>query len=226
MMSYINSILIEDKPTYKISPSLINGMWRYKNKTKQDKRAFDDFVVRLRREFNENQWSARGKDFEKRFQQGEYENLNVLLSEGSKTSVYGQKVLEFNKLNLKINGICDVINEKNKVIIDLKRVNKVDIEEYNNSVQHLIYFYLFDNIDKFYYIFAIGSSLSNEKEELEFKALYYERPDNLEEILNEKIVEFFIFLEENNLIETYKEFNTDIKLDDNNFHKEEDIEEE
>ena len=190
------------KPTYKISASLLNSYIYYKSNP--SKKNFDGFVKRLNGVFETNYFLERGIKFEEEVFAGLHGELSDLVKDLPK-QVWVNKTIELKDYNIKISGQIDVLDEERKRIYDIKRISKFTEDKYDTSAQHLIYFYLRPDVQNFYYLAAVDS---NESEDGYInKVAYYKRPEDrqIEQKLFGLIKEFYDFLKENNLWQTYTE---------------------
>lgn len=187
---------MSNKPTYKISASLLNNYFYYLNNP--SKRGFESLVKRLKNIYESNFFMERGNRFESEVFKGEHGSMSALVK-GLPKQVWASKVVERDGYNIRIAGIMDVVDEDKKRIYDIKRVSKFTKDKYDNSTQHLIYFYLRPEMRDFYYLVAVGRN-----EEFTEEVAHYKRPDdNIEETVLHIVDNFYTFLKENNLWETY-----------------------
>jgi len=190
---------MQNKPTYKISASLLNNYFYYLNNPSQ--KNFQSFVNRLKNVFETNFFLERGLRFEDEVFEGKHGNLSELVKDLPK-QVWASKTVERDEYNIKISGKMDVIDEEKERIYDIKRVSKFTKDKYDTSTQHLIYFYLRPEMKDFYYLVAAGPN-----KEYTNEVAHYKRPEdkNIEETVLHIIDNFYSFLKENNLWETYIE---------------------
>jgi len=188
-----------DKPTYKISASLLNTYFYYLNNP--SKKTFESLVKRLENVFETNFFLQRGIKFEEEVFEGKHGTLSELVKDLPK-QVWASKTIEREDYNIRIAGIMDVIDENKKRIYDIKRVSNFSDDKYDTSTQHLIYFYLRPEMEDFYYLAGVGRS-KLEKQEV----AHYKRPKDkdIEKTVLEIIDDFYNFLKENNLWSIYTE---------------------
>lgn len=188
---------MSDKPTYKISASLLNNYFYYLNNPSN--KTFESLVKRLKNVFETNFFMERGNRFEDEVFKGEHGSMSELVKDLPK-QVWASKIVERDEYNIRIAGIMDVIDEDKKIIYDIKRVSKFTKDKYDNSTQHLIYFYLRPEMNDFYYLAAVGRKDIESKE-----VAHYKKPKDkdIEKTVLHIIDNFYTFLKENNLWETY-----------------------
>jgi hypothetical protein len=187
------------KPTYKISASLLNSYFYYLNNPSN--KNYEGFVNRLKNVFETNFFLERGNQFEADVFEGKHDIMSELVKDLPK-QVWASKTIEREDYNIRIAGIMDVIDEDKKRIYDIKRVSKFTKDKYDNSTQHLIYFYLRPEMTDFYYLAGVG------RNELERKEVaHYKKPDDkkVEETVLHIIDNFYKFLKDNNLWSVYTE---------------------
>lgn len=195
---------------YLITPSLLNAwgwMWNCEDSVREadkdtisleDKvslasmKAKEDFIKALNREKSEpNQYMQAGIEFEEECYKG-----NTCISpiiEGGAYQIVGRKETEVNGMKFLMYGRLDVL--KGGIIYDIKRIWKYSLPKYAKSYQHQFYFELFPSAYKFEYLAYDGNKLHRE---------VYFPSENTREIEN-VIATFLKWLEENNLLEVYKE---------------------
>jgi hypothetical protein len=188
---------------YKISASLLNSWIYYKNDpcTKN----FDSFVESLRGEFKGNVWTERGNIYESEVFQGKHGKVSKLV-ESLPKQVWCNRYIDVDGLRIKISGKMDVVDHNKKVIYDIKRTTKFSKDKYDDSMQHVLYFFL-NPIEyrEFYYIVAYDNEDSENG--IDVGIIRKTRPDekDLEKTVINTIKEFFKFLKERDLWEIYKE---------------------
>lgn len=195
--------------SFLITPSLLNS-WLYiyecVNKVRESEsdticledkqsdamvKAKGDFINTLNRIPSEpNQYMLDGIQFE----QDCYDGKTCIspIIEGGAFQIVGKKNVIINGLNILMYGRLDVL--KGGVIYDIKRVQKYNIQKYKWSAQHGFYLDLFNRAYKFEYLAYDGNRLHRE--------IYYKdeyKPTQ------EVISEFLNWLNNNNLLEIYKE---------------------
>jgi hypothetical protein len=187
--------------TYKISASLLNSWIYYKENPSKD--TFDSFVDGLKGIFTDNKWTIRGKIFESEVAEGKHGKLSKLIA-GLSQQKWSNKTITVDGLNIKISGKLDAVDYNKKRIYDIKRVDKFSEDKYDTSVQHNIYFYLNPDIVEFYYLVASGIDDAS----IELNIIQKLRPsDNiLEAYIYGTIHDFFEFLKEKDLFNTYLEY--------------------
>jgi hypothetical protein len=188
------------KPVYKISPSLLNSYFYYLNNPTIEN--FNSLKNRIKNIFETNIYLERGLKFEDEVFEGKHGKLSELLKNLPK-QVWANKTIQKNDYNILISGKLDAIDEKNKIIYDIKRVTKFTKDKYDDSTQHLLYFYIRPDMQEFYYLVATGEDNS-----IVTNIAFYTRPDNklLENTVIHIINNFYQFLHKNNLWNDYIEF--------------------
>ena len=195
-----------NKPTYKISASLLNKYLYYlKNPTQ---RVLDELIDTLNGVFVGNEYTKRGEDFENEVFEGKHGKLSQLV-QNLPRNTWANKVIDFGDFNVLISGKMDAIDKDKRIIYDIKRIGENSINNYNdaNTVQHTLYYYINDDFDKFYYLLAVSNSMDNDPEKIRVEVKYMERPD--QEELENKVIsvinDFFNFLKEKGLWKLYTE---------------------
>lgn len=189
-----------NKPTYKVSPTLINS-YRYYRENKSEK-AFQELKDTIMHVFKTNKYIKRGIKFEDEVFAGQHGKLSELVKD-LPSQKWGSVTLDFGDFNIRISGKLDAIDEAKKRIYDVKRVDKFSEDKYDNSVQHLYYLYLFPEIEHFYYLVASGKGDVVDG----FHVIEKSRPDDLQKQVFDSITEFINFLKDNNLWELYTSTN-------------------
>lgn len=195
----------QKKPIYKISSSLINSWLYYESVKDKEEDAFQKVVDRLRNEYKGNYFTDMGEEFEAQV----YAGVQGILSDVVKDlphQIWGVKWIELGDFRIRVAGCVDAIDAENNIIYDIKRVAKFDENKYEDSVQHLFYFWLFPEVEEVIYLLGVGPFNSNNSSGLEYKVIKYKRPDNIEELVLNYILLYYEFLVKNNLMEVYKEF--------------------
>lgn len=195
----------QKKPIYKISSSLINNWLYYESVKDKEEDAFQKVVDRLRNEYKGNHFTKMGEEFEAQVYAGAQGILSSIVKD-LPHQVWEVKWLELDDFKIRAAGCVDALDTENHIIYDIKRVAKFDENKYENSVQHLFYFWLFPEIEEVIYLLGVGPFNSNNSSDLEYKVIKYKRPDNIEELVFNYILYYYEFLVENNLMEVYKEF--------------------
>ena len=187
------------KPTYKISPSLLNSYIYYLNNP--EKKNYDSLVNRLNNIFETNIYLERGLKFEDEVFEGKHGKLSELVKD-LQQQVWANKTIERDEYNIKISGRLDVYDPDKKRIYDIKRVSRFTPNKYDDSTQHLLYFYTMPEAKEFYYLVAVGPD-----EKIVNEVALYKRPDDavLEETVIHVINNFYQFLKQKNLWEVYTE---------------------
>jgi hypothetical protein len=188
------------KPVYKISPSLLNSYFYYLNNPTIEN--FNSLKNRIKNIFETNIYLERGLKFEDEVFEGKHGKLSELLKNLPK-QVWANKTIQKDDYNILISGKLDAIDEKNKIIYDIKRVTKFTKNKYDDSTQHLLYFYIRPDMQEFYYLVATG-----EDNNIVTNIAFYTRPDNklLENTVIHIINNFYQFLHKNNLWNDYIKF--------------------
>lgn len=187
------------KPTYKISASLLNSYFYYLDNPTEANMV--GLINRLNNVFETNFFLQRGIKFEKDVFDGKIEKLSSLVKDLPK-SVWASKIIERPDYNIKISGQMDVIDPDKKRIYDIKRVSRFTPNKYDNSTQHLIYFYLNPEMEDFYYLVAEGKDGF-----IKQQVAHYKKPSNeeVEKTVMHIIDNFYNFLKQNNLWSAYTE---------------------
>lgn len=175
---------MENKPTYKISASLINSYYYYlENKNKLGQ--YESFLEILSGKFTGNFWTERGNQYEAEVFEGKHGKVSELVKPLAK-QIWGNTLFKFPEFNIRLAGKVDVIDQTNNIIYDIKRVDKFSKDKYASSVQHLLYFYLFPKVTDFYYIVTYG--LGDRIEDTEI--IHQQRP--LDEELHKEVLTHII----------------------------------
>lgn len=189
--------------TYKITASLINSYLYYKNgnKTEED---YNSFLNTLKNIYTENKWTKRGTLFEKEVYKNKHGKLSQLIVPLDK-QVWCEKVITFSGMQIRIAGKLDALDKKNKIIYDIKRVDKFNEKKYSDeaTVQHLFYFFLNPDITDFYYLVVSGKYNNIDGQYIVHKKRLDE-PELQKSVFN-IIGEFYNFLKDNDLFELYKD---------------------
>lgn len=185
------------KPLYKITATLLNS-WNYiyQAKPEYQKDAFESFVNYLNRiKEPPNFFMKRGLQFEEECYNGEVPIISDIVRNGA-FQVYAEKDIEVDGYSIRLLGYLDALKEG--VIYDIKRVNQYDLQKYFGSYQHHIYFELVPEATDFVYLIGAGSG--------ENVNVYFEQYTRQEMIdIKGVIHNFFQFLDENDLTQTYIE---------------------
>jgi hypothetical protein len=185
------------KPSFKVTATLLNS-WNYIYQVEDDKtkEAYDSFLKTLARiKEPPNFFMLRGLEFEKDCYNGLIPDISKVIRDGA-YQVYVEKQMFVDPYNVKLVGVLDVLKEG--VIYDIKRVNQYDLQKYYTSYQHHIYFELVEDADKFVYLVAAGTNN-------DYVSFYQEEYTRAEKIdLVKAISQFYQFLRDNGLWETYK----------------------
>lgn len=189
-----------NKPTYRVSPTLINSYRYYKNN--KSEKTFQELKDTITHVFKTNKYIKRGMKFEDEVFAGQHGKLSELV-EGLPSQTWGSTTLDFGDFNIKISGKLDAIDESKKRIYDVKRVDVFSENKYDNSVQHLYYLYLFPEMEHFYYLVASGKSDTVDG----FHVIDKPRTNDLEKQVYDSITEFINFLKDNDLWELYTSTN-------------------
>ena len=181
---------------YKITASLLNSWaYIYECKPEYSEDAYDSFIKTLNRiKTPPNIYMQRGIDFEEKVYNGEVQTLSQIC-EGGAFQVYIEKEYNINDIPIKVLGYIDAL--KQGVVYDIKRVTSYDVGKYFWSRQHHVYMNLVPEADEFIYLIAAGYNDNN----IDIHTEKYEKDDIID--LREIIKEFFLWLENNNLMETY-----------------------
>jgi len=137
----------------------------------------------------------RGLDFEKDCYSGIVQDISRVIRDGA-FQVYVEKPIKVDDMNVTLVGVLDVL--KSGVIYDIKRVNQYDLQKYYTSYQHHIYFELVEDADKFVYLVAAGTN----NDYVSFYQEEYTREEKID--VSKAISQFYQFLRDNGLWETYK----------------------
>jgi len=186
---------------YKITASLLSS-WNYHLKDKK-KASFASLMDAVRGIYEPNMFTKLGHDFEDDVFSGKNRELSLYVKY-MKRQVSKKRTIEVDGNVYLISGKLDLYDTDKQRILDLKRIIKKDLKKYDDSAQHLLYFYLEPTATEFIYICAYGP--------LEMIKGYFvirkERPpeDELEEAIRTLIRNFIQFLKEKELLETYLMF--------------------
>jgi hypothetical protein len=184
-------------PSFKVTATLLNS-WNYIYQVEDDKtkEAYDSFVKTLQRiKEPPNFFMQRGLDFEKDCYSGIVQDISRVIRDGA-FQVYVEKPIKVDDMNVTLVGVLDVL--KSGVIYDIKRVNQYDLQKYYTSYQHHIYFELVEDADKFVYLVAAGTN----NDYVSFYQEEYTREEKID--VSKAISQFYQFLRDNGLWETYK----------------------
>lgn len=187
------------KPLYKITTTLLNS-WNYiyQAKPQYQQDAYDSFVKYLNRiKEPPNYFMKRGLDFEELCYNGQVPIISDVVRDGA-FQVYAEKDIEVDGYSIRMLGYLDALKEG--VIYDIKRVNQYDLQKYFTSYQHHIYFNLVPEATNFVYLIGAGSG-DNNKVNVFFEE--YTRQEMID--IKGVIRNFFQFLDENDLTQTYIE---------------------
>lgn len=201
--------LSNDNETYVITPSLLNAwLWIYEcvnnvRESEKDEISLDDkkaiaqdtakesFINYLERIPGEpNKYMQLGIDFEEECYQGKT-CISPIIKNGS-FQVVGTKNIRIKNINFLMYGRLDVL--KGGIIYDIKRVGYYKPNKYKWSAQHRFYLDLFKNAKYFEYLIYDGDKLHTE-------VYYRENCTPTEEVIEN----FVNYLEENNLLEIFKD---------------------
>ena len=187
------------KPTYKLSTSLINKYLYYKSNP------YDNIYQQLKDALNNiwtgNKFTNRGEVYEDEVFKGLHGDLSKLVKDLDK-QIWGNKYLELDKTyTLRLAGKVDAIDRVKKRIYDIKRVTTFKEQNFTDklTVQHLVYFYLFPEVEAFYYLVTDDNLKTHI---VHIKRSNYE---SIEKSLLEVINSFLLFLKEKGLLDMYKE---------------------
>lgn len=185
------------KPLYKITATLLNS-WNYiyQAKPEYQKDAFESFLKTLQRiKEPPNFFMKRGLEFEDACYNGEVPIISDIVRGGA-FQVYAEKDIEVDGYSIRMLGYLDALKEG--TIYDIKRVNRYDLQKYFSSYQHHIYFELVPEATDFVYLIGSGSGVNVN--------VYFEQYTRQEMIdIKGVIHNFFQFLDENDLTQTYIE---------------------
>lgn len=192
-----------------ITPSLLNS-WQYiwdceKNVVEaksddiclEDKKdiarskAYDEFIKTLYREpIPMNDYMKAGIEWEDASCRGE--TIISPLIEGGAFQIVGKKHIEIMGFKILMYGRLDVL--KAGTIIDIKKVVRYSPQKYITSHQHPFYLKLFPSAQDFVYLIYDGKNVHEER-------YTREECENIVELIGT----FIKWLQNNNLIEIYKE---------------------
>lgn len=188
------------KATYKLSTSIINSYLYYLNQ--KNDYTYISLVKTIIGAFETNKWLERGLAFEEEAFDGKQGKLSEIVK-GLEYQVWANRVVEVDGFNLRLSAKVDAIDRDKKRIFDIKRVDRYDKDKYSetSTSQHTFYFYLFPEIEEFYYLVAAGPGDIIE----EYKIVQIKRPTQelLEKRLGVYIRQFLGFLKDNNLLDLY-----------------------
>lgn len=188
------------KPTYKISASLLNSYIYYLNNP-TDKN-YNSLVNHVRGIFETNKYLERGLKFEDEVFEGKHGKLSQLLKDLPKQVWANRKIIR-EDYDILISGKLDALDKDKGRIYDVKRVTSHTHNKYDDSMQHILYFYIMPEINEFYYLVASGNDKLIKND-----VVLYKRPDEktLEETVMHMIDNFYAFLRQKNLWKDYTEF--------------------
>lgn len=189
-----------NKPIYKITPSLINSYKYYKENP--SKKSFDSFKQSLSNNFKGNKWTKRGTIYESEVFAGKHGKVSELVKDDVKQKLFSG-MMDFGEFIVRLSGKSDAMNKAKKRIIDIKRVDVFSKTKYDYSFQHILYFFLNPDIEEFYYVLTYGEGDTIEGT----KVIPKKRPneEELKKMVVTEIEDFFKFLKENDLWDTYTE---------------------
>lgn len=190
---------MQSKATYKLSASIISNIDYYKKFPTGEN--LDSIIDSLKDIFKPNEFFERGLKYEEEVFEGKHGKVSELVKDLPKQK-WESKIVDCGDFNIRIAGKVDVIDTERKRIYDIKRTTNFNAGNYINSIQHIYYFYLFPEIEDFYYLVAYG------KDKVEgHDIVHIKRPttEELNKKVKESIIEFVRFLKDENLWEIYKE---------------------
>lgn len=173
-------------------------------------KAYESFLKSVKKEYEENKFMQRGIAYEESINLGNEGQLSELIMPLKKQGWLPNKFVNIDEnYRLKFNAKYDALDEENGILYDIKRVDHFLPERYTdeNTVQHLLYFYLYPKAKTFYYLVAEGPD-DNVKE---VHVVEIKRPQ--EDVLEQKILEvvnnLFSFLVQEGLWDTFVSNHTD-----------------
>jgi hypothetical protein len=191
-------MIATSKPLFKITATLLNSwnyIWQVEDNKYKD--AYDSFVKTLQRiKEPPNFFMLRGLEFESNCYNGLVQEISSVIRDGA-FQVYVEKDIVVEGKNVRLVGVLDAL--KSGTIYDIKRVNQYDLQKYYTSYQHHIYFELVQDAENFIYLIGAGTS----DDYLTFYQEEYVKSDKID--LKQVISNFYQFLRDNNLWQTYKE---------------------
>lgn len=188
---------MSNKKRYKLNASLINKYLYYKNNP------YDNVLEQLKDSLNniwvDNEYTILGKKFEQEVYNGKHGKLSSLIIPLEK-QVWGNRTLNVGNVSIRFAGRLDALDRDKNVIYDIKRVGEFNERKYTDeqTVQHLIYFYLFPEVTDFYYL-VTDRDLKTHVVHIN-NTIYA----NVEQKLTEVVIDFLNFLNEKGLLELYK----------------------
>lgn len=191
---------VKKKPTYKLSSSLLNSYLYYKKNP--CKKNIDSIANYLNGEFASTDYTKRGLTYEDEVFEGKHGSMSELVK-ALPRNTWSNLLLKRDEFNIYLSGKRDAVDNSRQRIYDIKRVNEYKPENFSDSstVQHLFYFILDKDKQEFYYLLAVSKTMTNNPEDIIFKVIPKQRPEEseLEQLVNNSIDEFFNFLKEQNL---------------------------
>lgn len=183
---------------YKITASLLSSYLYYLTDGK--KATFRSLTDAVRGIYTPNMFTKMGHDFEDDIFEGKNPKLSPYIA-GMPTQIQKYRDIKVGEDLFMISGKLDVYDTENRRILDFKRIIKKDYNKYDDSAQHLLYFYLVPEAEEFVYICAYGPI----EEIKDYYIIRKNRPteEELESSIRKIIVDFITFLKENELLETY-----------------------
>jgi len=143
--------------------------------------------------YTDSPYFARGNKFEREVSGGSHKEFSDLLDPCEK-QVWCQTYLDTVKLSFRIAGKLDAYDRKNQIIYDTKRVDSYYIGKYSedNTIQHLLYFYMNEDAREFVYLIAYGKGDKVDG----YERLVIKRPsdDDLKHKVLGTIVDFINYL--------------------------------
>jgi len=192
------------KPTYKLSPSLVNSYLYYKQNPTQ--KNLQSVINYLEGKFESNKYFERGLAYEDEVFEGKHGKMSTLVKDLPRDT-WKNLLIEMEDFNIYLSGKRDAVDDSRKIIYDIKRVNKAGPDSYNDdiTVQHLYYFMLDEDKEMFYYLLAVSPTMTNNPQDITFKVIPKTRPnkEELKKLVDNSINEFIEFLKEKNLWQLY-----------------------
>lgn len=143
----------------------------------------------------------QGFKYEEEVFAGKHGKISKLVKDLEKQK-WGSKIIDCGDFYIRLSGKVDVIDTERKIIYDIKHTSNYNPKHYLDSIQHYYYFYLFPEIEDFYYLVAQAKN----KEDV--KVLHVKRPpeQELQEKVKESITTIIEGLKEFDLLETFKKY--------------------
>lgn len=184
-----------------MSPSLINKL-RYCQVSNFDDRSMGQLIDAVdKKPFVGNEFTRAGEVFEQEVIAGQHSAFKPYIEDVIHGKWY-RVDLEFDKYIIRMSGQFDLVKKDGSTIYDIKRTTAYKVGKFSNTetVQHNVYFLMEPRAQDFHYL--VGYLLKG-SDEMHYTIESHDRPENVEGIIRQEIVEFLQFLYNQNLLPTY-----------------------